>query len=219
MVSSPWRINRAAKFAAPDDQRVVEQAALFQILDQPVAGLIHVLALHRQAPADVGVRVPVVVINLHEAHAALDQPPRQQRRDWQTCRASSPRRRRARRWTPVRWRCPSAPARWPACGTPFRIAGCACAFPDRRPSRKFISFSAFKPSSVLRRTLASTPAGLLMNRIGSPAAAEARRPRVRPADSRRPQPAPRWPATVRCWWTSATSTTNVGRFSFSEPRP
>ena len=31
---------RAAEFAAPDDQRVVEQAALFQILDQRGAGLV-----------------------------------------------------------------------------------------------------------------------------------------------------------------------------------
>ena len=41
-------------------------------------------------------------------------------------------RHRACRSTRVRWRYRSVPARWPACGTPFRIAGCACAFPDRR---------------------------------------------------------------------------------------
>ena len=43
------RINRAAEFAAPDHQRFVEHAALLQILNQSVAGLIDVLALHRQS--------------------------------------------------------------------------------------------------------------------------------------------------------------------------
>ena len=38
---------RAAEFAAPDDQRVVEQAALLQICDQSGAGLIGVVAVLR----------------------------------------------------------------------------------------------------------------------------------------------------------------------------
>ena len=36
---------RAAELAAPDHERVVEQAALLQILDQRRAGLIGVLAV------------------------------------------------------------------------------------------------------------------------------------------------------------------------------
>jgi hypothetical protein len=46
----------------------------FQILDESVAGLIHVLALAGHAAADVAVVVPVVVVDLDEAHAALDEP-------------------------------------------------------------------------------------------------------------------------------------------------
>ena len=74
------RVDRAAEFAAPDDQRLVEQPALLEVLDQAVAGLIDVAALVGQPAGDVGVRVPVVVVDLHEAHAALDHPPGQQRR-------------------------------------------------------------------------------------------------------------------------------------------
>ena len=61
-------------------ERLVEQAALLEVLDQAVAGLIDVAALVGQAAGDVGVRVPVVVIDLHEPHAALDQPAGQQGR-------------------------------------------------------------------------------------------------------------------------------------------
>ena len=51
-----------------------------QVLDQAPAGLIHVAALVGQPAGDVEVRVPVVVVDLHEPHAPLDQPPGQQRR-------------------------------------------------------------------------------------------------------------------------------------------
>src|SRR5262245_41279988 len=43
------RINRPAKFAAPNDQRLVQQPALLQILHQAVTGLINVAALIGQA--------------------------------------------------------------------------------------------------------------------------------------------------------------------------
>ena len=74
----------AAELAAPDDQRLVEQAALLQVLEQAgdrlvgVAGVLGVVGDH------VGVGVPVVVVvgaagvDLDEPHAALDQPPGQQ---------------------------------------------------------------------------------------------------------------------------------------------
>ena len=42
------RIDRAAEFAAPDDQRVVEQPALLQILNQRRGRLIGVAALCRR---------------------------------------------------------------------------------------------------------------------------------------------------------------------------
>ena len=92
---APLRIDRAAELAAPDDQRLVEQAARLQVLYQAVAGLVDVAALVGQAAGDVGVRVPVVVVDLHEPHAALDHPPGQQRPCWRTCPACALPRRRA----------------------------------------------------------------------------------------------------------------------------
>ena len=69
---------RAAELAAPDDERVVEQAALLQVVDQRGAGLVDVAALRRQMLLQVlgraAVVVPVGVVELHEPHAALDQP-------------------------------------------------------------------------------------------------------------------------------------------------
>ena len=44
-VAAALHHRRAAKFAAPDDQRVLEHAALLQILDQRRARLIGVLAV------------------------------------------------------------------------------------------------------------------------------------------------------------------------------
>ena len=46
-------IDRAAEFAAPDHQRVVQQAALLQVLDQRRRGLVDALALQaRDRAAD-----------------------------------------------------------------------------------------------------------------------------------------------------------------------
>ena len=73
------RHRRAAEFAAPDDQRVVEQAALFQILDQRRRSPDRLRSRdHGNVALDVAVMIPVAVIELDEAHAALGQPPRQQ---------------------------------------------------------------------------------------------------------------------------------------------
>jgi hypothetical protein len=69
---------RAAEFAAPDDQRVVEQAALLEILDQGGAGLVGVLAVAGEVLLEVAVLVPRFVEELHEADAALDQAPGEQ---------------------------------------------------------------------------------------------------------------------------------------------
>ena len=74
------RVNRAAELAAPDDQRFVQQAARLQVFDQAVDRLVDVAALVGQAAGDVRVRVPVVQVNLNEAHAAFDHPPGQQHR-------------------------------------------------------------------------------------------------------------------------------------------
>ena len=48
----------AAEFAAPDDQRVVEQAALLQVLDQRGRGLVGVAALAGDLPRQVACAGP-----------------------------------------------------------------------------------------------------------------------------------------------------------------
>ena len=72
-------VNGATKFTAPNDQRVVEQATLLEVGDQPVAGLVDVLALGRHATCRIGMVIPVVEVHLHEAHAPFDEPARQER--------------------------------------------------------------------------------------------------------------------------------------------
>ena len=44
-------VDRAAEFAAPNDQRIVEHAALFQVLNQRGRGLVGIQALRRQVGA------------------------------------------------------------------------------------------------------------------------------------------------------------------------
>ena len=72
------RVDRPAELAAPDDQRVVEQAALLQVLDQGGRGLVGVVALAADLLGQVAVLVPAHVIELDESHAALGQPAGQQ---------------------------------------------------------------------------------------------------------------------------------------------
>ena len=71
-------IDRAAEFAAPDDQRIVEQAAVLEIFDQRGRGLIGVAALPFQCARQVAVLVPAHVEELNEPHAAFGQPAGQQ---------------------------------------------------------------------------------------------------------------------------------------------
>ena len=69
---------RAPELAAPDDERVVEQAAFLEIGHQRGAGLIGVEGVLLDAGRQVAVLVPGFVEELHEAHAALDEPPGEQ---------------------------------------------------------------------------------------------------------------------------------------------
>src|SRR6185312_10002336 len=67
-----------AKFSAPDNQRVVQQAALFEIGDQRRDRSIHFLALGGQMAHEIidrsgAVAIPAPVEKLHETHASLDE--------------------------------------------------------------------------------------------------------------------------------------------------
>ena len=67
----------AAELGAADDQRVVEQAALFEVFDERGQRLVE-LPRQLAVVVDVGVAVPVVVRadveQLDDPHAPLDQP-------------------------------------------------------------------------------------------------------------------------------------------------
>ena len=74
---------RAAELGAPDDERVVEQAALLEVLEQAGDRQVDLRRELAVVGLDAGVRVPgaaaaAAVEDLHEAHAALDQPPGRQ---------------------------------------------------------------------------------------------------------------------------------------------
>src|ERR1051325_3645822 len=72
----------APEFAAPDDEGVGEKSARLQILDERCLSLIDLATNLLEVPLQVfsgsTVAVPVGVIDLHEADAALDQTPGEQ---------------------------------------------------------------------------------------------------------------------------------------------
>ena len=63
----------AAEFTAPDDESVLEEAALFQVGDEGGAGLVGVSAVLLQVTDEVSVLVPGLVKDLDEPDAALDE--------------------------------------------------------------------------------------------------------------------------------------------------
>src|SRR5687768_13597037 len=74
----PLRVNRPPELAAPDQQRVVQHAALFEVLHEAVTRAIDVLALARQMSGRVGMHIPAVQPDLHEARATLEEPSRRE---------------------------------------------------------------------------------------------------------------------------------------------
>ena len=71
-------IGAASEFPTPHDQRFVQQAAAFQVLDQGGHRFVHRGTFLRQAVSDIfagirAVEVPTPVEQLYEAHARFDQ--------------------------------------------------------------------------------------------------------------------------------------------------
>ena len=110
----------AAEFAAPDDQRAVEQAALLQVGEQRGGGRVDFGGACRQAVFDVLVMIPAAGPDLHEAHAALDEAARDQQ-------LSSLRRVAVQRADALRLLLPDRTRRWlrSASDTPSRTPRCA----------------------------------------------------------------------------------------------
>ena len=69
---------RAAEFAAPEHQGVVEQAALLEVDDQRRARPVGLLGRDGHVLLDVAMMVPGAVVELDEAHPALGHAPGEQ---------------------------------------------------------------------------------------------------------------------------------------------
>ena len=69
---------RATEFAAPDDERVLQESALLEILHQRGAGFIGIPAIFLQTLREIAVLVPRLVKELHETHATLDEAAREE---------------------------------------------------------------------------------------------------------------------------------------------
>ena len=59
----------AAEFAAPDDEGIFEEAALFKVGEEGVSGLVGVLATDFHIFVQVAVVIPAAVVELDEAGA------------------------------------------------------------------------------------------------------------------------------------------------------
>src|SRR5947209_927214 len=78
-----------AKLPTPDHQRIVQESARFQILDQRRLALVHLAAnfleVALQIFAGAAMAVPVGMIELHKPNTAFNQAPCQQtisRKGW-----------------------------------------------------------------------------------------------------------------------------------------
>jgi len=57
----------------PRHQRILEHAALFQVLDERVATLIDILALRCEIARQITVLIPTAMENLDEAHSTFKE--------------------------------------------------------------------------------------------------------------------------------------------------
>lgn len=75
IVFNHWR---SPKLATPDDEGGIEQAALFEIVDECGRRLIRFFAVAGVVADESGVSVPAFVIDVDESYAALDHAPREE---------------------------------------------------------------------------------------------------------------------------------------------
>ena len=71
-------VDRAAKLAAADDERVIQESALLQVADEGGGRLVARRGFGLQMLGGGTVRIPVAIEDLYIADALLDQPPCQQ---------------------------------------------------------------------------------------------------------------------------------------------
>src|SRR4051794_11622208 len=66
-------IHRATELTAPDDERLIQQAALLQVLNESGGGLVGFFRALAELIGQAVVRVPAAMKKLHETHAAFAQ--------------------------------------------------------------------------------------------------------------------------------------------------
>lgn len=77
-IVAPLHHRGSAELPAPDDDRVIEQPALFEIADEGGAWFVGFLTILLEATDKVAMLVPGFVEQLNEADAAFDQSPGEQ---------------------------------------------------------------------------------------------------------------------------------------------
>src|SRR5262245_19546198 len=78
IAAAPLRHRCPPELAAPDDERVVEHAALLQIVNQSGGRPVHFLGLEDDVVPIVVVVIPIAMVELNEAYASLGQAAREQ---------------------------------------------------------------------------------------------------------------------------------------------
>ena len=71
-------VHRAPEFAAPDDQRVVQHASLFEVLQQARGGLIGFHGALGHTGDQASMMVPIAVVQLNEPHSTFGEAAGQQ---------------------------------------------------------------------------------------------------------------------------------------------
>ena len=72
-LKSALTVDRPAKLTSPDNQRILQQATLFQIANQRCLRLVDVPALLRQICRDSTVLIPAAVIQLNKSDTSFQQ--------------------------------------------------------------------------------------------------------------------------------------------------
>ena len=71
-------VDGASEFAGPDDESVLQQAALLEVGDEGGGGLVGAAALHADVGGEFIVLIPAAVIELDEADVAFGEAAREE---------------------------------------------------------------------------------------------------------------------------------------------
>ena len=77
LLDLPLAVDRPPELAAPEHERVLEQAASLEVGDESRAGLVGVAALLADPLGQIAVLIPAPVVKLDEPHVPFREPPGQ----------------------------------------------------------------------------------------------------------------------------------------------